>query len=482
MFHSNAGGPDHTLRPGHRHHTTTMNNISKILICGAVALPLASCNIYHKYELPASESEIVADYAAALQATPDSASLPYLGWREIFTDPQLQDLISLALANNTNLENARLNIDIARAQLKGAKLAYFPSLAINPNGGSASYGGSHMNWSYTIPAALNWEVDAFGQLLNRKRGAKVSLEQSEAYRQAVQSQIVCGVASAYYSLVWLNQQLDLTRRTSEIWKDQVESMQLMKEAARTNEAAVVQSRANYYSIMANIPQLEQSITQVQNTLSLLLNSYPRTWEVTSQLDFDIPQAVVDGIPLSYLACRPDVSSNERALAAAYYSTNSARAAFYPNLNISAQGGFTNAVGGMITNPGKWFIQLAGSLAAPIFSRGQNIANLEAAKARQQQALNTFEYSVLNAAAEVSDALVAYHKTAEQRHYIMLQIDQLEKSVEYTQDLFALDQSTTYLEVLNARSSLLNAQLASLACWHDKAAALIQLYQAVGGGR
>ncbi|MDE5878373.1 MAG: TolC family protein [Muribaculaceae bacterium] len=447
-----------------------------------LTLSLASCNIYKKYELPTDDSAIVADYGSALRAEVDSTALPYLGWRDVFTDPKLQDLISLALANNTDLENARLNIDIARAQLKGAKLSYFPSLAITPNVGTSSYGGSHMNWSYTIPAALNWEIDAFGKILNRKRGAKVAVEQAEAYQQAVQSQIVCGVASVYYTLVWLNQQLDLTRRTADIWKEQVESMVLMKQAAMVNEAAVVQSRANYYSIMANIPELEKSITSAQNTLSLLLNSYPQTWEVTSSLNFDIPVQLVEGIPLSYLACRPDVRASERSLAAAYYSTNSARAAFYPSIVIAPQGGFTNLVGGMITNPGKWFIQLAGSLTAPIFSRGQNIATLEAAKAQQQQALNSFEYTVLSAAGQVSDALTAYNKNAEKREYILKQIDQLEKSVEYTQELLTLNQSTTYLEVLTARSNLLSAQLASLTCWHDKAAALISIYQAVGGGR
>ncbi|MDE6681432.1 MAG: TolC family protein [Muribaculaceae bacterium] len=447
-----------------------------------LTLSLASCNIYKKYELPTDDSAIVADYGSALRAEADSATLPYLGWRDVFTDPKLQNLISLALANNTDLENARLNIDIARAQLKGAKLSYFPSLAISPNVGTSSYGGSHMNWSYTIPAALNWEIDAFGKILNRKRGAQVAVEQAEAYRQAVQSQIVCGVASTYYALVWLNQQLDLTRRTAEIWKEQVESMVLMKEAAMVNEAAVVQSRANYYSIMANIPDLEKSIATTQNTLSLLLNSYPQTWEVTSNLNFDIPMQIVEGIPVSYLACRPDVRASERSLASAYYSTNSARAAFYPSIVIAPQGGFTNLVGNMITNPGKWFIQLAGSITAPIFSRGQNIATLEAAKAQQEQALNSFEYTVLSAAGQVSDALIAYNKNAEKREYLLKQIDQLEKSVEYTQELLTLNQSTTYLEVLTARSALLNAQLASLTAWHDKAAALISLYQAVGGGR
>ena len=443
-------------------------------------LLLSSCNIYKKYEMP-DQSAVVADYKKALDTPVDSTSLPYLGLEQVFTDPQLKSLIRQALKHNTSLEDARLNIEIARAQLKGARLSYFPSLALQPNGGTSSYGGSHMNWSYSIPLALNWEIDAFGKILNRKRGAQAGVEQTEAYKSAVQSQIVCGVAGTYYTLVMLNQQLDLTKRTATIWKDQVESMELLKQAGRVNEAAVSQSKAQYYSILASIPDLENSIHATQNTMSLLLNTYPQTWEVTSELNFDIPQEIVTGVPMTYLASRPDVAAAERNLAKAYYTTNSARAAFYPSLSISAQGGFTNLLGAIIKNPGEWFVQLAGSLVAPIFSRGQNIATLEAAKASQQIALNDFEYAVLNAAAEVSDALTSYSKNAEKRDALLQQIDALSKSVEYTQELLVMGQST-YLEVLTAQQSLLSSQLASLACWHSKATALISLYQAVGGGR
>lgn len=217
-------------------------------------------------------------------------------------------------------------------------------------------------------------------------------------------------------------------------------------------------------------------------MSLLLNTYPQTWEVSSDLSFDIPKQIVEGVPVSYLAARPDVRAAERSLAAAYYSTNSARAAFYPSIVVSAQGGFTNLLGSMIKNPGEWFIQLAGQLTAPIFSRGQNIATLQAAKAQQKQALNNFESAVLGASADVSDALVSYHKNVERRQYLELQVDQLEKSVEYTNELFMYNPGTTYLEVLTARSGLLNAQLALIANWHEKVSSLVSLYQAVGGGR
>lgn len=459
-----------------------MNKLIKYMMLVMLTVAMSSCHIYQKYELPSEENSFAKDFQKATEQPVDSTSLEYLGWEQIFTDPLLQSYIRQALTNNTDLDDARHNVEIASAQLKGAKLSYFPSIALNPNGGSASYGGSHMNWSYTIPLAANWEIDVFGKILNRKRGAKVTVEQMEDYEQAVRSQIICGVANTYYALVLLKQQLELTQRTSVIWKDQVESMKAMKEAAYVNEAAVVQSSANYWNIMASIPDIKHNITTTSNTLSILLGTYPQEWEVTSDLSFSLPVEVKRGIPMSYLAVRPDVRAAERGLAAAYYTTNSARAAFYPTLSISAQGGFTNLLGSMITNPGKWFIQLAGQLAAPLFSRGQNIATLEAAKAKQKQAMNAFEKTVLNASADVSDALSQIANNNEKKKALRQQINNLEKSVEYTQELLTLDQKTTYLEVLTARSSLLSAQLADLACWHNQVAALISLYQAVGGGR
>lgn len=457
-----------------------MKQLIKYTGVALLALSLSSCHIYNKYQLP-TDNAVAADYRQAVE-NQDSTGLAYLGWHDIFTDPILRGYIEEALAANNDLDNARLNVEIAHAQLLGAKLSYLPSLALTPNGGSASYGGSHMDWNYSIPLAANWEIDAFGKILNRKRGAKASLEQTQAYEQAVRSQIITAVASTYYSLVLLNRQLELTKTTAEIWKDQVETMEQLKAAGTTTEAAVVQSRANYYSILSTIPDLEQQIVLVDNSFSLLLNTYPRQWEVGKDLTLTLPAEVSSGVPMSYLATRPDVAAAERALATAFYTVSSAHAAFYPSIAISAQGGFTNLIGSMIMNPGKWFIQLAGSLTAPLFSRGQNIAQLKAAKAQQQQALNNFETAVMSAAADVSDALVRIAKSGEKKVLVDMQVEQLEKSVEYTNELFILNHQTSYLEVLTARSSLLQAQLASLGCWHDHTSALISLYQAVGGGR
>lgn len=452
------------------------------ILLATLILTLSSCHIYKPYELPV-ENSFVSKYDESSKAAQDPESLPFLSWEKIFTDPILKAYIQQALEQNKDLDDAVKNIEIARAQLKGAKLSYLPAVALNPNGGAAKYGDGKMNtWTYTIPMSISWEVDIFGKILNRKRGAKVAVDQMEDYYQATRSQIICGVANCYYGLLLLNQQLALTERTSEIWKDQVESMKLMKLAGMVNEAAVVQSEANYWNIMGSIPDIKDAINKMNNTMALLLHTYPQEFKTSGDMSFDLPESLTAGVPISYLAVRPDVKAAERGLASAYYTTNSARAAFYPGLTISSNGGFTNLLGSIVSNPGKWFIQLAGSLAAPIFSRGQNIANLEVAKARQKQAMNAFEKSVLSASADVSNALSTYRYNKEKREYILKQIEDLEKSVEYTQELLTLDQRTTYLEVLTARSSLLSAQLASLNAWHAKVNALITLYQAVGGGR
>lgn len=441
---------------------------------------MSSCHVYEKYELP-QDNAVIEQYRKATELPVDSTSLGNLSWEQTFTDPKLQTLIRTALANNKDLENARLNVEIAQAQLKGAKLSYFPSLAFAPNGGSASFGGSHMNWTYQLPLSASWEIDAFGKILNRKRGAEVGVLQAQNYQQAVRSQIIGAVANTYYAIAALQMQLEVSKQTATLWEQQVKNMELMKEAGRVNEAAVVQNRANYYSIMASIPELESAIHEANNTMSLLLNTFPTTWDVTKDMTINVPAEVSEGVPMAYLAARPDVRASENALAIAFYATNSARANFYPSIVISANGGFANALGSFFSNPGKWFIQLAGSLTAPIFSRGQNIATLEAAKAQQQQALNNFQYSVLNAATEVNDAMVSYKSSVAKQEMLSKQITELEKSVDITNQLLMYG-SSTYLEVLTAQQSLLQAQLGEINTWHTRVAALVSLYQSLGGGR
>ena len=452
------------------------------VIIAALAAMMSSCHIYKKFELP--EEGISGEIAAAQKEEVDSTALGNIEWDEMFTDPQLQALIQIALDKNVDLENARLNVEIANAQLLGAKLSYVPQISLSPNGGTASYGGSKItsdSWSYQIPATATWQLDLFGGLLNSKRQAQASVKQTEAYEQAVRSQIIAGVANCYYTIVMLEKELKLSQETAELWKESVQTMKDLKEAGRYNEVAVVQAQANYNSIMAQIPQLEDQLNQAYNSLSLMLNSAPQRWTVDTSYEPVFPEYLEEGVPMKYLAARPDVKAAEQSLASAYYATNLARTAFYPNLVISASGGFTNLLGSVIKNPGEWFFQLAGQLTAPLFNRGQNIATLKAAKAQQEQTLNNFEYTVLSAGAEVSDALVAYTKNKERAVNLKAQVENLSKAVEYNNDLLKYG-TATYLEVLTAQQSLLSAQMSEIQCLLEIQQSAISLYQALGGGR
>lgn len=459
------------------------STIIKVAAVALVTTSLSSCHIYQKYHTP-TDSALTQAYAEARAQKQDSAAFGNLLWEDVFTDPLLVDLINTALENNTSLENARLNVDVARANLKGAKLAYLPSLALVPNGAGSSYDNSDLSWTYSLPAQASWEIDLFGKLLNSKRGAKAALLSSEAYAQAVRSQIISAVATTYYSIAAVREQLELSRSTAVLWEQTVNTMRDLKEGGRgVTEAAVVQSAANYYSILSSIADLEVTLTQLNNTMSLLMNTTPQNWEVTNKVELNTPAIYRSGVPMCDLANRPDVVAAEQSLATAYYATNSARAAFYPGLTITAQGGFTNVMGSMISNPAKFFYNLAGSLTAPLFSRGANISRLEASKAQQKQALNNFEYTLLSASAEVSNALTVYEKSLEKSEYLAEQVSNLEKSVEFTQDLMLYSTGTTsYLEVLTAQQGLLGAQISQINTKLNRAKAVINLYQALGGGR
>lgn len=456
--------------------------IKLVVAAGLSMTLLGSCNIYKKFELPVNDSALAGEYAKALEQPEDSLAPGNLDWRMVFTDAVLQDLIAQALDNNIDLQNAKLNVDIANAQLRGAKLNYLPSVALAPQGSGARFeGGNGWSWTYNIPAQVSWEIDVFGKLLNAKRGAKAGVLQSEAYRQAVRSQIIAAVANCYYTISSLQGQLDISRATAENWRQSVEVMKNLKEAGRLNESAVVQSRAQYYGILASITDLETAIVKANNSMSLLLGVMPQKWTVPAGAVIEAPEGFDTSVPMRQLASRPDVAAAEQSLAVAYYATNQARAAFYPGLNITVNGGFTNSLGSMIVNPGKFFINLGASLVAPLFSRGANIAGLQAAKARQQQALNSFEQTLMNASADVSDALTACSNTKAKSALLAVQTANLEKSVEYTQELLSYGTST-YLEVLTAQTGLLNAQLGELNCHLAHSQAVINLYQSLGGGR
>ena len=455
-------------------------NILLYTVC--VAAFLSSCNIYKEYHTPEMDARGLYRDPVSVSDTlvADTVNMADLPWEEVFTDSQLQSLIRLGLERNTDLQTAMLRVKEAQASLMSSRLAYLPSLGLSPQGGVSSFDKGKGNWTYSLPVVASWEIDLFGKLLNTKRAAKAALMQSEAYQQAVQTQVVAAIANYYYMLLMLDKQLEITEETSVLWKKNVETMRAMKEAAMVNEAGVVQSEANYYMVLASMADLKNQIRETENSLSLLLRQAPQKIARGRIEDQQLPTVLQAGVPIQLLGNRPDVKVAEMALAGTYYNTNEARAAFYPQLTINGTYGWTNQAGNLITNPGKMIASVIGSLTQPLFYRGANIARLKIAKAQQQEALLSFEQAILNAGSEVSNALNLYQTAQDKIVQREKQIESLEKSVEYTQELLTLGTST-YLEVLTAQQSLLSAQLSGIADEFQRMQAVVNLYHALGGG-
>ena len=452
--------------------------MKKIVFTLATTALLSSCGIYSSYERPA---DIKTDglYGATVTESADSAGLAALPWRSLFTDPTLQSLIEKGLQNNTDMRTAALGIEQAEASLKAAKLSFFPSFALAPQGGFNSVDWAKASKTYTIPLSASWQVDIFGSLRNAKKRAQVQLESSKAYKQAVQTQLIATIANYYYTLAMLDEQLNVSKATADIWQENIKTYKALMNVGQTTSAAVAQAEGNYYNVCAQIVDLEQQITEVENSFSTLLGETVSSIQRQSINDWQAPQSITVGIPSYALANRPDVKNAELALASAFYSTNAARSAFYPALNLTGTLGWTNDLG-VIVNPGKWIWQAVGSLTQPIFQNGKLRANLKISKAQQEEAQLAFQQTLLNAGAEVNTAMAKIQNNTEKEELNDKRIASMEQAVKSTQ-LLMQNSSTNYLEVLTAQQSLLSAQLSKISTQFAKIQGTIELYQALGGG-
>ena len=450
----------------------------QIITLAVTGLLLSGCGIYTKYEPVTSVPDQL--YGGEVVAE-DTASLGNMDWRELFTDPHLQSLIEQGLQNNTDYQSAELRVEEAQATLMSAKLAFLPAFALAPQGTVGSFDTHKATQAYSLPVTASWELDVFGRMRNAKKQSKALYAQSQDYRQAVRTQLIAGIANTYYTLLMLDEQLAISRQTEEAWKETVASTRALMNAGMANESAVSQMEATYYQVQGSVLDLQKQISQTENSLALLLAETPRHYERGSLQQQQFPADFSVGIPVQMLSNRPDVRSAERSLEAAFYVTNQARSAFYPSIVLSGSAGWTNSAGSMIVNPGKFIATAIGSLTQPLFNRGTNIARLKIAKAQQEEAKLGFQQTLLNAGSEVNEALVKYQTAKEKAAYYDKQIMSLNKAFEST-SLLMQHGNTTYLEVLTAQQTLLSAQLNQVANRFAEIQGVINLYQALGGGR
>ncbi|MDO4159744.1 MAG: efflux transporter outer membrane subunit [Prevotellaceae bacterium] len=457
------------------------NNI--IIMISAAAL-LSSCGIYNKYERPdVNTTGIVRDVVSATDtlAVSDTTSFGNLPWKSVFTDPQLQALIDTALVHNTDLLNAALNVKQVEAQLMAAKLAFVPSFSFSPQGTISSWDGNKATKTYSLPINASWSIDLFGNLLNQKRSAQMTLLATKDYQLVVKTNLISNVANSYYTLLMLDKQLEIVDNMTSLTKDTWDMMKLQKELGTTKETSVQSAEANYYSVLAQAVDLKRQIRETENSLSLLLGQSAQAISRGKIENQSLPSDFSTGVSLQLLNNRPDVHYAEMNLAQCFYDVQTARSKFYPSITISGSGAYTNSSGSAIVNPGKILLSAVGSLVQPIFQNGQLIAALKVAKAEQEQAYNTWQNSILSAGSEVSNALVLYNSSDEKSKLEAKQIESLAKNVDYTRDLFKMG-SSTYLEVITAQQSLLNVELSKVQDDFYKMQAVVSLYYALGGGR
>ena len=437
---------------------------------------LTGCSTYSRYHRAEIPTE---NLYRTLPAGIDTVTIASMSWREMFTDRKLQSLIETGIKQNTDLNVARLRVEAAEAALITAKLSYLPSLGINAEGGSSQYDGTTAK-TYNVGASASWELDIFGRLTAAKRGAVAALQGSRDYQQAVQTQLVATIADSYYTLSMLDTQMAINNRTLENWRATVRTLEALKKVGKANEAGVLQAKANVMQLESSQLAIRKSISETENALSAILAMPSHSIERNNLTEASFPDTISIGVPLQLLSNRPDVRQADMELAQAFYATNVARAAFYPNITLSGTLGWTNNGGGVITNPGQWLLNVIGSLTQPLFNRGVNIANLNIAKSRQEEAKLLFRQALLNAGKEVNDALTVWQTAKSQIEIGERRVSVLNDAVQKT-ELLMCHSGATYLEVLTAQQSLLEAETLQSQAYFERIQSIIKLYHALGGG-
>lgn len=441
------------------------------MTAAAVLIMSASCSFYKEYQRP--DIYFVDSLYRRMEVLPDSISSAAISWEQFFTDSLLKMWIHDGLRYNSDLGIARLKVKEAEAALLSARWALLPGASFTAQGG--------LPGSFSASLNASWETDIFGSLRNTQKKTQAALEQSKAYEHAVQTQLVATIAESYYALLGLDEQLAISRRTLATWEENIRTLDALKRAGKTNEAAVLQAKANKYNVEADVLTLEKKIMEMENSFCALLGMVPMPIERSTLAEQKLPKELSAGVPAEILSRRPDVRQAELQLAQCHYSKNIARAAFYPNISLSGALGWTSGNGNIrIESPGSIIANLLASLVQPVFGRGANKARLMTAQAQYDQAAYSFRQCLLDAGVEVNNALTMWQTAQNRVEIVKKQIVSLQAAVWNTQ-LLMKHGNTNYLEVLTAQKNLLQAELTETSDRLDEIRGVIGLYHALGGG-
>ena len=458
------------------------NSIKNTILITIVSVLLYSCSSTNQY----TRSQDFSDGLYGTAPTTSESNLSDESWENLFNDPILDSLIAEGLQNNFDLQAAVQRVIAAESYFYQSKAALAPSLSAQAgytyvrNSESTSPNGPKEYHASQAVLQSSWEIDFWGKLSNAKKAAYANYLATDAAHKAVQTRLIANIASVYYTLLALDANLEITKATVKNSAELVETLKALKESGDVTGAAVVQSEAARYAAEVTIPDIEQQIKENENTLCLLLGRKQGTIE-RGKLDAQQAHGMLSiGVPSQLLDNRPDVMQAEYGVISAYQMTNSAKAYFYPSVTLTASAGVEALDLEDLFDPSSFAANIVGGLVQPIFNKRANKTRLEVAKAQQEEALLNFKNTLLNAGAEVTDALSMYDASLQKIELREKQLDALEKSVSYTKELLIYG-SATYTEVLNAQQSLLNAQLNDVNDRIQQLNAVVSLYRALGGG-
>ncbi|MEM0517520.1 efflux transporter outer membrane subunit [Aequorivita flava] len=447
-------------------------------------LTLQSCFVAKDYKRP--ETIVEAQNYRTDQLSQDTLTIATLSWKELFTDPILQNYIEEGLQNNMDIRVALQQIRIAEAYVKQGKAGYLPSIngnakythqelpATNQFGNVSSIG------QYELSAGLSWEADIWGKIRSTKRASDASYLQTVAAHQAVKSRLIGNIASVYYQLLALDEQIRITEETIETRSKGLETTQALKEAGNVTEVGVKQTEAQLYTAQGILIDLKNQARLLENTLSILMGSAPRMVERSSLENQKLDVSLKTGIPSQLLRNRPDVIAAEYNLINAFELTNVARAGFYPSLTLSATGGLQNIEIDNLFNANSLFATIIGGLTQPIFNKRQIRTQYEVSQAKQEQAYLDFRYAIINASKEVSDALYSYQAATEKIEVKQKEFEAYNLATDYSEELLN-NGFANYLEVLTAQENALNSSLNLINAKNSQLQSIVDLYEALGGG-
>ena len=446
---------------------------------------VAGCRVGPNYHRPVVQPPTAfRDLSENPQAQAQAASYADLPWWQVFQDTQLQELIRTALKQNYDLQLATERINAARAQVAISRSRLFPQAQ-----GNGDFSGGKDNFQtksnfLLLTADAAFQLDFFGRLRRATEASRAELLATEDARQTVILTLVSDVASAYFALLQLDLQLQITRETVKTQQDSVKLTNLRVEHGVATKLDVLQAQQVLDSANAQIPDLERRIAHEEDAISIHLGNYPQAVPRGRPLvEQPLPPEVPPGVPSSLIERRPDIREAEQVLVSANAQIGVAKAQFFPQIALTGSGGGSfgrsSAFSSLMSSQvGIW--SYGAQVSQPIFTGGALRGNLRAAESQHQQALISYRQTIQRAFGDVSDALIGYEKFHQVRVRQEDTVKDLQESVRLSEMRYK-GGTTTYLEVLDGQRSLFSAELTLAEARGTEYQSLVQLYRALGGG-